>query len=79
MSQLDMELDRLRCRHSELLCYSSNPNYAILFFFTSLCVSAAQDYFQTFRIGVGGPCSFRFTPQASYWWCVGLFSLHSMF
>ena len=28
---------------------------------------SADGYFQTFRIGVGGPCAERFTPQASYW------------
>lgn len=28
---------------------------------------SAQGYFQTFKLGVGGPCAFRFTPQAAYW------------
>ena len=27
----------------------------------------AQDFFQTFRLGIGGDCAFRFTPAASYW------------
>eukprot|EP01079_Euglenida_sp_SAG-EU17-18_P010637 gene10638-1933_t len=26
-----------------------------------------QGYFQTFKLGIGGPCAQRFTPQASYW------------
>lgn len=28
---------------------------------------SAQGFFQTFKLGVAGPCAFRFTPQASYW------------
>jgi len=24
-------------------------------------------YFTTFRLGIGGPCASRFTPQAAYW------------
>jgi hypothetical protein len=28
---------------------------------------SAQGFFQTFRLGVGGPCASRFTPAASYW------------
>jgi hypothetical protein len=28
---------------------------------------STDNFFQTFRIGVGGPCASRFTPQASYW------------
>lgn len=27
----------------------------------------AEGYFQTFRMGVGGDCAFRFTPAAGYW------------
>jgi hypothetical protein len=27
----------------------------------------AQNFFQYFKLGVGGPCAQRFTPQASYW------------
>jgi hypothetical protein len=32
---------------------------------------SADGYFQTFRLGVGGPCAVRFTPQASYWCAEG--------
>ncbi len=37
---------------------------------TPLRNDSTDNYFQTFRIGVGGPCAQRFTPQASYW-CSG--------
>lgn len=40
--------------------YTFNPS-------TPLRNDSAQGFFQTFRIGVGGACSQRFTPQASYW------------
>jgi hypothetical protein len=40
--------------------YTYNPSFP-------LRNDSTQGYFQTFRIGVGGPCAFRFTPQASYW------------
>jgi hypothetical protein len=34
---------------------------------TPLRNDTIDGFFQTFKIGVGGNCSFRFTPQASYW------------
>jgi hypothetical protein len=34
---------------------------------TPLRNDSTDNFFQTFRIGVGGPCASRFTPQASYW------------
>lgn len=27
----------------------------------------SEEFFSTFKLGVGGPCAQRFTPQASYW------------
>jgi hypothetical protein len=44
----------------------TNANYTFQPAFPSRNDSA-QGYFQNFKLGIGGPCAFRFTPQASYW------------
>jgi hypothetical protein len=57
-------LNRLtRARSSGLMHtahpYSHNPTHSLL--------TSGVGYFQQFRLGVGGACASRFTPQAAYW------------
>ena len=45
---------------SKLAAYTFEPP-------TPLRNDTAQGFFQHFKLGVGGDCALRFTPQASYW------------
>lgn len=45
---------------STAAAYTFNPQWP-------LRNDTADGFFQTFRIGVGGDCAFRFTPAAGYW------------
>jgi hypothetical protein len=45
---------------SKLAKYTFEPK-------TPLRNDTAQGFFQNFKLGVGGDCAFRFTPQAGYW------------
>lgn len=56
---LNNQLHPPAVRRSAVSCFSA-PH---VFFFALL----RQPYFSTFKLGVGGPCASRFTPQASYW------------
>ena len=46
--------------------YTYNPPYPTRMD-TEVDKKQAEDFFSSYKLGVGGPCAQRFTPQASYW------------
>lgn len=46
--------------------YTYNPSYPTRMD-SIVDAKQSEEFFSTFKLGVGGPCAQRFTPQASYW------------
>lgn len=46
--------------------YTYNPSYPARMD-TIVDTKQSEEFFSTFKLGVGGPCAQRFTPRASYW------------